>query len=295
MYTAAKLTHTSKLSQAIKDDATFLRAQLPVIQSGVDAIRQQHDAAKHRTLLEWTSASDYPAQQSDIIKRREQGTGQWFLDAHEVSRWLDEPKATLFCPGIPGAGKTMISAIAIDHLLNTAQHSTHGVAYVYCNYKAQEEQDESSMLAAILKQLVSGRPSAIEHIERLHEKHADRGTKPSAGEITNALRNVLSHFPYVYVVIDALDECKKGNRHQLLAKLKELQAGRDVRLLVTARFIPDIEDAFRAALMLEVQASKEDVKRFIAGQIYRLPTCIQRNAALQDMVQETIPNAVDGM
>jgi hypothetical protein len=63
-------------------------------------MRQQHNSAKHRTLLEWTSATDYPAQQSDIIKRREQGTGQWFMDAPEVSQWLNKPKTTLFCPGI---------------------------------------------------------------------------------------------------------------------------------------------------------------------------------------------------
>jgi hypothetical protein len=295
LYTAAKLTHTSKLSQAMKDDTTFLRAQVPVIQSGVDAIRQQHDSAKHRSLLEWTSASDYPAQQSDIIKRREQGTGQWFIDAPEVSRWLNEPKATLFCPGIPGAGKTMIAAIAIDHLLDTMQHSTHGVAYVYCNYKAQEEQDVCTMLTAIMKQLVLGRLSAIEHIDRLHQLHAERGTKPSLDEITNALRDVLAHYPYVCVVIDALDECQNATRRQFLAKLRDLQAGRDVRLMVTARFIPDIEDAFRAALKLEVRASREDVKRFIAGQTYRLPTCIQRSAALQDIVQEKILNSVDGM
>jgi hypothetical protein len=212
-----------------------------------------------------------------------------------VSQWLSEPKATLFCPGIPGAGKTMIAAIAIDHVLNTMQHSKHGVAYVYCNYKAQEEQDVCTMLTAIIKQLVLGRPSTMEHIDRLHQKNADQGTKPSLDEITNTLRDVLAHYPYVYVVIDALDECQNATRRRFLAKLRDLQVGRDVRLMVTTRFIPDIEDAFRAALKLEVRASQEDVRRFIAGQTYRLPTCIQRSAALQDMVQEKILNAVDGM
>lgn len=229
------------------------------------------------------------------MKRREQGTGQWFLDTPEVARWLHEPKATLFCPGIPGAGKTMTAAIAIDHLLNTMQPSKHGVAYVFCNYKAQEEQDVSSMLSAILKQLVASRPSAVEHIERLHQKHADRGTKPSLDEITDALRSVLAQYPYICIVIDALDECRSVTRGQLLAKLRDLQTGRDVRFMVTARFIPDIEDAFRAAPRLEVQASREDVKRFIAGQTYRLPACIQRSTDLQDMVQEKILDAVDGM
>jgi hypothetical protein len=151
------------------------------------------------------------------------------------------------------------------------------------------------MLTAIMKQLVLGQPSAIEHIDRLHQKHANWGTKPSLDEISNALRDVLAHYPYVCVVVDALDECQNATRHQFLAKLRDLQAGRDIRLMVTARFIPDIEDAFRAALKLEVQASREDVKRFFAGQTYRMPRCVQRSAALQDIVQEKILNAVDGM
>ncbi|KAH7082954.1 ankyrin repeat domain-containing protein [Paraphoma chrysanthemicola] len=291
---ALELDHF-KLSQAIKDETTQLRKQVPAIQSGVDTIQQHHDSTKHRALLDWISSSDYPAQQSDIIRRKEEGSGQWFLDAPEVSRWLDEAGATLFCPGIPGAGKTMIAAIAIDRLLGTAQPSSHRVAYVYCNYKARDEQDVFYLLAAILKQLVSGQPSAVEPIECLHRKHAGQGTKPSLDEITEALRNVLDHYPHAYIVIDALDECLNDTRRQLIARLSDLRAGRDVRLMVTARFMPDIEVAFRAALRLEVRASREDVKRYITSQMYRLPTCVQRDAALQETVLLKITDAVNGM
>lgn len=51
-------------------------------------------------------------------------------------------------------------------------------------------------------------------------------------------------------------------------------------MIVTARSIPDIKDAFKGALRLKVRASKEDVRGFIAGQIYRLPRYIQRDPAL---------------
>ncbi|RAQ99167.1 ankyrin repeat domain-containing protein [Stemphylium lycopersici] len=236
--------------------------QVPVIQSGVDEIRQDQDAAKHRRILEWISPTDYPAQQSDIIKRRQERTGQY------------EYQATLFCLGIPGAGKTIVAAIAIDHLLKLVQSSSQGVAYVYCNYKAREEQDTSRMLAAILKQLV-----------------------PSPDEIFSALQDVLAHYSTVYIVVDALDEFldSDGARRQFLAKLRKIQAGRDVRLMATSRFIPEIVGWFNQGLKLEVQASKEDVKRFVAGQICRLPKCIQRDPALQEVVQEKIIEAVDGM
>ncbi|KAF2174931.1 hypothetical protein K469DRAFT_724913 [Zopfia rhizophila CBS 207.26] len=267
-----------KLSQAIKDDTR-------AIKDDVTSVRINVDDAEHH----------YPAQQSDIIKRRQEGTGHWFLNAHEVARWLNEAKATLFCPGIPGAGKTMIAAIAIDHLLNTVQSSSVGVAYVYCNYKAQEEQDATSMLAAILKELAQTQPSIVEPLERLHKQHTDRGTRPSLDEVFGALRDAIVRCSTVYIMIDALDECQDGTRHQFLAKLRDLQAGRDIRLMATSRFIPEIVDGFKEALRLEVQAGKEDVKRFVAGQIYRLPRCIQRDPALQEMVQEKIVEAVEGL
>jgi hypothetical protein len=290
------IKHTSKLSQAIKKDIDIVREQVPIIQAGVNRIRQDQDTEKHRRLMDWISPTDYPSQQSDIIKNRQEGTCEWFLRAPEVKRWLSEANGTLFCPGIPGAGKTMVAAVAIDHLFGLVQQSSHGVAYVFCNYKIQE-QDASSMLAAILKQLMQTRPSIVEPVERLHEQHAGRGTRPTLTEISSALRDVLEHYPTVYVVVDALDECRdsNGTRGQFLAKLRDLQAGRDLRLMATSRFIPEIMDSFEDAHWLEVRASQDDVKSFIAGQIYRLPRCIQHNIELQSLVEEKIVEAVDGM
>ena len=122
--------------------------------------------------------------------------------------------------------------------------------------------------------------STVEHIEWLHQKYTSQGTKLSLDEIYNTLRYILAYYPTVHVVIDALDEYQDGTRYQFLVKLRDLRAGRDVRLIVTARSIPDIEDAFRGALRLKVRASEEDVRGFVAGQIYRLPRCIQRDPAL---------------
>jgi hypothetical protein len=191
----------------------------------------------------------------------------------------------------------MVAAIAIDYLLKSVHSGSHGVAYVYCNYKAREEQDVYRMLAAILKQLVQGQPSLVEPIERLHKQHAKRGTRLSFDEVFSTLRDVIAHYSTVYIVVDALDECQDsdGTRRQFLAKLRDLQAGQDVRLMTTSRSIPEVVDWFKEALKLEVQASKDDVKRFVAGQIYRLPKCIQRDPALQEIVQKKIVEAVDGM
>lgn len=189
----------------------------------------------------------------------------------------------------------MIATTAIDHVLNTTQGSSRGVAYVYCNYKTSEEQDVPSLLAAILRQLVQGRLSTVNHIERSHQKHADQGPKPSLDEIYSTLRDVLAHYPTVYMVIGALDECQEETHRQFLAKLRNLQAVRDVRLMATSRFISDVEDTFGEARRLGVRASRDDIKHFVVGKTYRLPTYVQRSITLQEIVQEHKVNAVDGM
>ncbi|MCJ1469647.1 hypothetical protein MMC07_008283 [Pseudocyphellaria aurata] len=289
--------------ESIKDDTGLIQTHIRTIESGVDGIRQNQDQARqdqdddqHKKLMEWISATDFPAQQSDFIARRQEGTGQWFRDAPEFREWLHGLNETLFCPGIPGAGKTMIAAIAVDHLLNVVSSGAAGVAYVYCDYKVQD-QNAAVLLAAILKQLLQVRPSIVEPVDRLHKQHANRGTKPSLEEIFVALQSVVVKYSSVYVVVDALDECsnRDGTRGLFLAKLQDLQSKTHLRLMATSRFIPDIEHDFSTALKLEIRASDVDVKRFVAGQIHRLPPRIKHDIELQEMVQEKIMQAVDGM
>lgn len=87
---------------------------------------------------------------------------------------------------------------------------------------------------------------------------------------------MLAHYPTVHLVINALDKCRdsNGTRRQFLAMLQELQKGQDIRLIATSRFILEVVDKFIEALRLEVQASKKDVKRFVASQTDQLLRCI---------------------
>jgi hypothetical protein len=63
-------------------------------------------------------------------------------------------------------------------------------------------------------------------------------------------------------------------------RLRELQAKTSVRLMFTSRFIPEIKEKFQFDPMLEVRASEHDVRRYVAGQLPRLPKCIQRSSVL---------------
>lgn len=268
-----------------------------VIKVGVHAIQQDQDRQRHQFIMDWISSDDFSAQQSDFIRRRQTDTGLWFLESDEFAKWVHGSEQTLFCPGIPGAGKTMIAAITIDHLQKTVQTPDIGVAYLYCNYKRHAEQRTSSLLAAMLKQLVQDRPSIAQPVSDLYDHHRVRGSRPSVEELLDALQSVLAKYSKAYVVIDALDECedRESTRSQLLKLCRDLQGQRDLRLMATSRHIADIADKFKGVPHLEVYASNDDVKRYVVGQFDQLAKCVKRDSDLQELIQNKIVEAVDGM
>ena len=149
------------------------------------------------------------------------------------------------------------------------------------------------MLAAILKQLVQQRPSLFNHVEILW----NRGKPPSFDEVSTSLRLVLRDFFQIFIVVDALDECSADDDTQniLLSEIRSLQAQMDLRLMVTSRPITSITQAFKDDLCLEIRASVDDVERYLEGQISRRPSCVLRNPSLQQLVNMSIVEAVDGM
>lgn len=290
-------THSnSKLSQAIKDDSVLIRDALPTLQASTTALRDAQVLQQHHVIMEWLSPTNFPAQQHDIITRRQGGTGQWFLDSPKFKRWLEGSDKTLFCPGIPGAGKTMIAAIAIDHLYRTTPCDDIGVAYLFCSYKAQSDQSVSSLFAALLKQLVQSRPDIAGPVKYIYDDHSKRGSRPSLDEILRTLQSVCANYAAVHIIVDALDECTdRDGARRLIDKFGELQATTDVRLLCTARFVPEITQKFESNSILEVRASEEDVRRYVASQLPRLPNCIKRDNELKRAVENKVIEAVDGM
>lgn len=267
------------------------------IKESVRAIQQDQDRQRHRILLNWLSSIDFEAQQHDLFSRRQKDTGLWFMASFGYSQWINGPTKNLFCPGIPGAGKTMMTAIIVNDLQRNMETTQIGIVYLYCNYKSQAEQSTSNLLAAMLKQLIRDRPSTADPAWNLYNQHQAKSTRPSSKELLDALQTVLATYSTVYVVIDALDECSDhdGTRSELLNACRSLQEKTELRLLITSRLVPDIESMCEHMFRTDIRASHSDVARYVMGQVSRLPKCIQRDEELQHLVRDKIMVAVDGM
>jgi hypothetical protein len=108
---------------------------------------------------------------------------------------------------------------------------------------------------------------------------------------------VVAAYSRVFIIVDALDECQisSGCRQRFLSGLFNLQAKSGANFFATSRPISNIEKEFEGNPRLEIRASKEDVRRYLDGQLFRLPRFVARSYELQEDIRTGIINAVDGM
>jgi predicted ATPase len=284
--TIEKLTYASKLTLATNHD--------------VERLHKRQDTREHyeedQAILDWLTPIDYATQQSDFIGRRQAGTGRWLLDSTEFQRWLEADQQTLFCPGIPGAGKTMLTAVTINDLTTRFQNDPGiGIAYLYCNFRRKDEQKAQDLLTSLLKQLSQERSSLPDSVKFLYDKHKEKRTRPALGEISRTLQSVASMFSKVVIIVDALDECQvsDGCRTTFLMEILSLQTKTGANLFTTSRFIPEITESFRDSIKLEIRAHDEDVRQYLDGRISQ-----SRQKLLQTYrkeIETEITKSVNGM
>lgn len=274
------------------------------IRQGVDSLRLNQDnreAAEERSrVLDWVTTTDFALLQSDLSARRQAETGQWLPQSAEFRTWIQAKGQTLFCPGIPGAGKTILTSAVVDELVAHSQEAENkgsiGVAYIYCNFRRQDKAED--LLASLVRQLAQGQPSLPGVIRSLYARQSGKPMRPSFDDFSAALRSVLSLYAKAFIVVDALDECpiSEGCRSRFISEIIDLQSRTGANIFTTSRFIPEITQIFQdTATVLEIRARDEDVRKYLASRMFRLPAFIGRRAELQEEIITEITKAADGM
>ena len=245
--------------------------------------------------MDWLAPHIHEDLHLDAIEKQQRGTGQWFLDSPEFSAWVRGDSQTLFCPGIPGAGKTILASVAIQHLRSALAYEGSSVAFLYCNYRRQKEQTAKRLLRTLLKQLTKEDGSIPEAIKTLHVTHTKQQTQPSTEEILASLSTAITRRHRVFLVIDAIDECSSNVRREFLKSIRELQNQAKVSLLATSRHIEDIDEHFAGCPHLEIRADPTDVEKHLDDHLGNLSTCVQEDNTLWRKVKKCIIDAANGM
>jgi len=125
----------------------------------------------------------------------------------------------------------------IDRLCDWAGRQNATVACFYFDFAAQKEQPPTSVLGALLKQVVGGLEEVPVEIAKAYQdqKKVIGGRRPQLPDIVKMLQIIASR-KSTFICIDALDECAAGYRVNLLDSLGQiLEKSPATRIFVTGR------------------------------------------------------------
>ncbi|KAL6897202.1 ankyrin repeat-containing domain protein [Trichoderma evansii] len=289
----------SRISPSKVETENRIADILQNVHEDVEELLRVHYDQKHQEILNWLTPIDFAPQQSDYIRIRQPGTCHWFLASDKYLSFIKSDKQTLFCPGAPGAGKTIMSAAVIDDLLYTQykDDASVGIAYLYCDFRRHYEQKTQDLVESLLKQLVQKQTTIPECVQALYKECRKELRRPSLDEVSEALRTVSSIYSKVFILIDALDECQDtgGCRKNFLSRIFKLQTERNINIFATSRYIQDIVDAFHQSICFDISAKDEDVQAYLDNHMARLPPFVLRSPDLQNEIKAKICQRSNGM
>ncbi|KAF5020231.1 hypothetical protein F66182_7748 [Fusarium sp. NRRL 66182] len=290
----SRIEAESKIIDILSD----IKDEVTDVSTCVNTLVHKQQGEEDEGVIKWLTPADDASQQQDFIRRRQPGTGQWLLDSTEFQKWVKSSSQCLFCPGIPGSGKTMIAAIVVDHLYSRFADETNvGIAYIFCNFRRHHDQEIDDLFAVLLKQLVQKRSSVPSCIKELYSDCRKKRIRPSTDQLSAALQTVIALFTQTFIIIDALDECQTsdGCRKTIIEEILGLQKHCGTNIFATSRFVPEIGDSFASQPTLEIRPTDEDVRTYLEGRMSDLPAFVRRDPVLQREIKDGIVKAVDGM
>ncbi|KAJ7453199.1 ankyrin repeat-containing domain protein [Mycena latifolia] len=261
---------------------------LNLISAGTQNQECHSNATIRDKIIEWWSPLNFFKRQAHIFATRQPGTGKWFLEHDKFLSWMSGRGKTLWCPGMPGAGKTVLASIAVNHLRETLDSDYIGIAAIYLDHKEIETQSPPNLLAGLWRQLVFGK-KILPEVERLYAKHREPRTRPSVEDFSRTLRSTIEQYRRVYLVVDAVDEHPEEQRQILLTHLSKL--GPTVSLMLTSRPHLKFDPTFPITDTLTISAIEYDVRQYVDAQILKSPKLsshIQSRPDLREEIEEKI-------
>ncbi|KAL8875500.1 MAG: hypothetical protein Q9198_006153 [Flavoplaca austrocitrina] len=279
---------------------------LAEIRSKQETILKIQLSHEQKNALAWFSRVDPASKHRAFARERQDGTGMWLFDLPQMIRWLEGRKTALWVYGIPGAGKTTLSTLVVDEVLNRKRSNSIGTAYFYVRHNNQETHRVSNILGSLICQLSCQNPDALAEFMDLHAQHHGPHTAwsssvppPTDEELEERLQSISSHFSETYIMIDGLDECGPkfdANRTLLIDVLASLNDAREgsIRVLVFSRDEYDIRQKFAVARFdtVSVAASSADLRLFANAWLGKLE--IQNDDLRMDIV-DTLVDKAKGM
>jgi Cdc6-like AAA superfamily ATPase len=211
-------------------------------------------------------------------------------------------ESPIWLHGIPGCGKTVLSATVIDDVRQSIQKTSPAarLAFYYFVFNDSQKQSPDLMLRSVLFQLLeqSSRVPVT-----LASAIASQKT-PTIGELLKMLRELLEDGScQSYIVLDALDECT--SQDELLEILEKIASWNinNLHLLLTSRPEPDIKYAMEAivpsqmCICLQTELVNADIRKYVSQRLLedRKLKKWKRDPKSQNQIETKLAEGAQGM
>jgi nucleoside phosphorylase len=286
------VTKEAEISTIVANMSTKVNETSTKVNEIATAIRSERSVQ----LLDRLSPVNFWDKQQDVHIRAQKGTGTWVLDDPTFKSWLNAHNGVLWCRGIPGAGKTVLTSIIIDYLMKSFENQNVGVAWIYLNYREKDLQTIENLFASLLRQLIQQGGSVTEAMITSIGVSWREG-KPNLTAYKNMLQKALHQYSKTFIVIDALNESQSQDlRKNLVSELRGLRPA--ISLLITSQPLRDIHEILGDTYQIEILARNEDVKKYLDGYMQadeNLRKLVAADPNVQSVIRDFITRSDDGM
>ena len=218
-----------------------MRRYIDQRQDEQEAFELRRENQMAREVLEWLAESE--GCQEEFLHKlsddRHPGTCNWVLKESHARSWIEEDCGTgrLWMTGIPGAGKSFLCSLIIQHLQTREDRST---LYYFCSQQSSGAVACVKILRTLVVQLLR---QNIGMASMVHEAFLQKITPNSSPAIRKMLIQILPNVKAPYILIDGIDELDPAVQQELLKSLTDIQKQADYqcKLLITSREEPQIK------------------------------------------------------
>ncbi|CUS13277.1 unnamed protein product, partial [Tuber aestivum] len=290
----------------VKEERTELQLLLTTATTKtVTKVLRKLDEKEFREVQQWLNVVDPASNYSSALDVREPGTGGWLLGGQDYMDWKKDRGGVLWLHGIPGCGKSVLSATAIEdleHLCN--QNDDYALAYFYFTFSDSEKQKLHNMLLSLIGQLPKrlserGLPGGVVD---LHNRTKAIGKSADIRDLKDLLSHIIKDFRKTFIVLDALDEFHKDTRESLLSWIGKLMADHkagSLSILVTSRPEADIVRSLGplAAFSIPLQSRTvdQDIRTYVQKSLGSKDGFGKFTKEIKNEIEDTLVSRSQGM
>jgi hypothetical protein len=266
----------------------------------LDRLCKIEHTKEQRRFLQIIGAGDADEAYRANLKLHQHGTGLWFLEEGKpFSSWLATPCSKLWVYGIPGAGKTILSALAIGKAAELAS-TTHGVGFYYCSHRDEQSRQLFGVLKCLIGQLARQNGQCMTMLEGKfgpQDHITNQAWTRNEDELELVLRKMIRQFNSVSILVDGVDECHEATTvtDALASLARETPA---IRILIFSRKEAVMEPFLESFVQVSIAAESQDLRLYVPAQIEmrtRLRKLRIKDPDVKDKIIETLVNDADGM